>query len=427
MKDDVIRYKEFCQFKSEIRASKEHLVVGMDIAKDKHYAFFGTARGKTLFRRFIFNNNIKGYMRLIEQTEELQTQYDLPEAVFGFEPTGNYHKPLAEWLINNEHFLMFVSGKAVHDNREMLTGRWDKNDDTDSANVADLISQGKCLFYENPEESIIELRNLLSLRKRLKKEDHSLRMRIRNGLLAKYFPEMDQHWRSAIGENLAIVKYCIDPKKISEMDFMEFVKQVTTMDRGERQLVRLRKIYDAASKSIGLPVDSSVEFEARMLVDRLKSVRERINDTMHQIEKVGRKHKSYKLLQTIPGFGPFISALVLSAIGNPFRFRSYKQVIRLSGYDLNASRSGKTSKSAVPVISKKGNSDLRYGLYQASKISTYHNPQFRQLFNRVLKDRERERGIKTKMRVKIAAKLLVIAWTLMKKGEPFNPDMLITE
>jgi len=28
------------------------------------------------------------------------------------------------------------------------------------------------------------------------------------------------------------------------------------------------------------------------------------------------------------------------------------------------------------------------------------------------------------MRVKLAAKLLVIAWTLMKKQEPFNPEYL---
>ena len=44
-----------------------------------------------------------------------------------------------------------------------------------------------------------------------------------------------------------------------------------------------------------------------------------------------------------------------------------------------------------------------------------------------LRGREKEKGIKTKMRVKLAAKLLVIAWTLMKKEEPFNPDYLNIE
>jgi uncharacterized membrane protein YhiD involved in acid resistance len=35
--------------------------------------------------------------------------------------------------------------------------------------------------------------------------------------------------------------------------------------------------------------------------------------------------------------------------------------------------------------------------------------------------RQRETGIRTKMLVKIAAKMLIIAWTLMKRKEPFNP------
>jgi hypothetical protein len=42
--------------------------------------------------------------------------------------------------------VVLVEGKAVKDNRELLTGHWDKNDTKDSANVADLISQGKCGF-----------------------------------------------------------------------------------------------------------------------------------------------------------------------------------------------------------------------------------------------------------------------------------------
>jgi hypothetical protein len=43
---------------------------------------------------------------------------------------------------------------------------------------------------------------------------------------------------------------------------------------------------------------------------------------------------------------------------------------------------------------------------------------------RLLKGREKEKGIKTKLRVKIAAKLLRIAWTLMKKKEAFDPSCL---
>jgi hypothetical protein len=53
--------------------------------------------------------------------------------------------------------------------------------------------------------------------------------------------------------------------------------------------------------------------------------------------------------------------------------------------------------------------------------STIH---FRDYFSRLLAGRQREKGIRTKMRVKIAAKMLVIAWTLMKRKEFFNPAFI---
>ena len=140
---------------------------------------------KTLWRRLIFDNNKAGYDKLITQVNSLCAQHRLSKIVFGIEPTGNYHKPLASWLIQKEFMVVLVSGKAVSDNRDLLNGRWDKNDTKDSANVADLAGRGKCQFYDNPGPEIMALRNLLSLRKRLKREEHSIRMRIRNSLLAK--------------------------------------------------------------------------------------------------------------------------------------------------------------------------------------------------------------------------------------------------
>ena len=98
--------------------------------------------------------------------------------------------------------------------------------------------------------------------------------------------------------------------------------------------------------------------------------------------------------------------------------------MKLAGWDLSASRSGNKSETITPVISKKGKAELRYALYQAAHVASSFNQDFVMYLTNKLRGREREKGIKTKMKVKLAAKLLVIAWTLMKKEEPFNPDFL---
>jgi transposase len=138
--NNVTRYAEFCQFKVEIRASADYLMVGMDVAKQRHHAFFGTPTGRTLLRRLLFDNNRQGFQRLLERSRQLQLQHSLSKVVFALEPTGNYHKPLAAWLLEQKHFLVLVSNKAISDNRQTLDGRWDKNDTKDSANIADLVS-----------------------------------------------------------------------------------------------------------------------------------------------------------------------------------------------------------------------------------------------------------------------------------------------
>jgi transposase len=118
---------------------------------------------------------------------------------------------------------------------------------------------------------------------------------------------------------------------------------------------------------------------------------------------------------------------VLGAIGDPFRFNHGKQVLKLSGFDLSADRSGKDSDKAIPEISKRGKADLRYALYQAALIASHKNRDVMIYYTNKIRGREREKGIHIKMRVKLAAKLLVIAWTLMKKKERFDPSYLNLE
>lgn len=421
---DDSRIKDFRQFKKEIRGSKEYLIVGIDIAKENHNAFMGSATGKTLLKRLVFENNTGGFEKLKVQTEAIRVQNGLSKVVFGLEPTACYHKPLAEYLINDQQKLVYVSGEVTKKNRTSLDGRWDKHDAKDSANVADLISQGKCLFYDHPPLPLRELRSLLSLKIRLKKQEHGLRVRIRNHLLAQFFPELDPFFANGGPYLLSIVKWCLDPRAIAIMDFKEFLKIVAPGLMRGNTLERLKKIWEIAPRSIGCEARASLQFEGKMMVELLMEIRKKIKVLDEKIEEICLLFPVYPLLLSIPGFGPDVSAKVLAAIGDPFRFDNRSQVIRIAGYDLNAERSGNTSDRAVPVISKKGKASLRYALYQAALIASTRNTGFITYFTEKLRGREKERGIKTKMRVKLAVKMLVIAWTLMKKKEPFNPKYL---
>ena len=269
--------------------------------------------------------------------------------------------------------MVYATNEAIKKNRSLLDGRWDKNDTKDSANVADLVAQGKCHYYDLPELRLRDLRSLLLFRKRLKKQLHSCRVRIRNNLVAQYFPELDQFWNNAEAENMAIVRWYLDPARIRQLSCEQFIAAVTTHNGGLRQQRRLKQIWEAAGKSIGCRPGPALALEAELVVDALKSVKEQLNRVEQAIEQLAEGFEEYGYLKSIPGFGPYVSAMTLASIGNPHRFENRAQLVRLAGLDLSASRSGEKSRNAVPVISKKGKADFRYAFYQAALVASSLN------------------------------------------------------
>ena len=404
------------------------MIVGIDVAKAKNCAFYGTATGKTLLKRMIFENSVEGFEKLLTQEYALKTNHGLMKVVYGVEPTACYHKPLGEHLIRCDRNVVLVAGTAVKNNRRMLDGRWDKHDTKDAAVIADLISQGKFLFYEYPPVSLRDLRNLLSLKRRLKKQEHGQRVRIRNHLLAQYFPELDKYYRNWGKEALAIVRWCLDPSVIVGLEYEEFVHRVAPNGRGGiAQQERLKEVWKKVIDSIGCKAGESLEVEAKLMVEGLKYIRENIGEVEDKIREICKGFPEYIYLLSIPGFGPNVSSRRIAAVGNPFRFDNGRQVLRLAGMDLSAKRSGDSSQYVTPRLSKNGKAELRYALYQAALIASNKNIDFIRYYTGKLRGREKEKGIKTKMRVKLAAKLLIIAWTLMKKQEYFDPEYLRIE
>lgn len=422
MEREEKRLEEFRRLRKEIRGSQDSLVVGIDISKDMHNALMRTTGGRTLYRRLTFNNTREGFETLLLHVEAVRVQHGLKEVMFGMEPTANYHKPLGEFLINQDHQVVLVSPEAAKQNRPLLDGRWNKHDGKDCANIADLMCQGKFLFYEYPSSELRDLRNLLSLNRKLKKLEQGLRLRIRNHLVAQFFPEMDQYCHWGANEGLALVRCCLDPAVMAALSDQELVKRLGTMGRTIAQRKRLSALKDKAASSIGCQFGSSVAFEGQSVVKLLKEVRQTMEDTQGQIEQVCQKFKEYSWLLSIPGFGPTLSAMVLGAIGNPWRFHNAAQVLKMVGLDLSAGQSGKSQ--GVPVVSKKGKAEIRFALYQAAMVASSRDKHFVTYFTDQLRGREKERGIKTKKRVKLAAKMLMIAWTLMKKQERFDPKYL---
>ena len=199
---------------------------------------------------------------------------------------------------------------------------------------------------------------------------------------------------------------------------------VSSRNGGEKQRRRLREIYRKAAPRSAVVSIPQVAFEAKLLLEGLEQLHTMIQETDTRIAGGMQQVPGVPLSLKHPRLRTDISAKVLGAIGNPHRFDNHRQVLKTAGLDLPPTEAGR-DRMSHRSSPRKGKADLRYGLYQAALIASTRNHHFMTYFTNKLKGREREKGIGTKMRVKLAAKMLVIAWTLMKKKEMFDPGCLI--
>jgi transposase len=228
-------------------------------------------------------------------------------------------------------------------------------------------------------------------------------------------------------EGLSIVRWCFPPSRMTQLDVAPFIERVTSRRIRTEKRRRLEEVWEKAGESIGCEEVPGVDHEANVMVEGLRQIRAMIKETEDKIEELCEQFPEYPYLLTIPAFGPDVSAKVLGAVGDPDRFQNGKQVLKLAGYDLSADRSGKDSEKAIPQISKRGKADLRYALYQAALITSSRSRDFMRYYTNKVRGREKEKGIHRKVLVKLSAKMLLIAWTLMKKKEAFDPSYLNIE
>jgi hypothetical protein len=118
-------------------------------------------------------------------------------------------------------------------------------------------------------------------------------VRIRNHLLAKYFPELDRYYERSESGSLAIVRWCLDPSVIAGLEYKVFAQRVAPRKRRLSQESRLQAIWKLAVDSIGCEVGSSVEFEGKVMVEGLKQIREVIRATEEKIEEICSQYAEY--------------------------------------------------------------------------------------------------------------------------------------
>lgn len=130
------------------------------------------------------------------------------------------------------------------------------------------------------------------------------------------------------------------------------------------------------------------------------------------------KDPDVKRLKTVPGVGSIVAMCFLSAIRDPSRFASGRQVGAYLGLVPSLYQSGKTFRRGR--ITKHGNAQARWALCIAANalLRTRRSSALREWGRELVLRLGRKKAI-----VAIARKLAAVMWSMLKNGNDFEPRL----
>lgn len=394
------------------------VVVGVDVAKHKHWASIADGNGFTLTRPFSFQNTKDGFFRLRAKVEAAKEQTGARRVVVGLEPTGHYWKPLAWFLKETGYTLVLVNPYHVKRSKELEDNSPTKSDRKDAGLIASLIKQGKFMTCLLPESTYADLRNLHVTRESQRRQVNSALNRLQ-AWLDEYFPEFVTVFKSITGQAAGwVLEHLPFPSDILEVaveDLAECLKRASTNRVG---LKRARALHAAAEQSIGITTGlTGARQRLQACLEELRFYSGQLQALEAQLAETLAVTGLAEVLLSVPGIGVITAAGFLAEIGDVAHYRHYRQLQKLAGLNLTEQSSGE--KRGQRTISKRGRPGLRRVLYQMALGLICNNAEFKALYQR-LRTRSHNPLANTPALVAIMSKALRMLFYLAKNRERYD-------
>ena len=116
-------------------------------------------------------------------------------------------------------------------------------------------------------------------------------------------------------------------------------------------------------------------------LELLNFLREKVSHSNIMVKELAKKDARAKLLQSIPGIGPFFSLLILYEIDDISRFRDEKKLCAYAGLVPSTHASG--GKVFHGRITKTGSKWLRWAAIEAAQTAVQSNAEFHAYYQRI--------------------------------------------
>ena len=386
------------------------IYVGIDIAKNTHWASAMNSDGEILLEPFSFQNNNEGFQKFISKL----SSFDKQKMLIGLESTAHYGENIISYLFNLDYKIGIINPIQTSNLRKSNI-RKTKNDKVDTFIIIKSLTLNNYNLVTTRDINNIKLKGLSRSRHNL------IVMRSRSKIqLASFidqlFPELNKFFKGNLHLNVSyqLLKEYSSPKDISSLHLTKLSNILHDNSHGrynKEDAIRLREL---AKNSVGID-NPTLSLQIKQAILQIELYTEQIEEVEKLSKQILDEMKS-KLL-TIPGMSYNQATVIHGFIGDISRFNKSCQLLAYSGLDPSIYQSGNFEARSTRM-SKRGNSLLRYNLVYAAHNLVLHNKPFKNYY-----DLKRSQG-KTHYCAlgHCAHKLVRIIFKILKSNVDFDLD-----
>lgn len=416
---------DFKQNQKINQVTENTLVVGIDIAKRKHFACFVDDRGRVLQRSFSVLQSSDGFDRFYQRVLTAMKEYEKTEVIVGMEPTGHYWLNLAYFLQERGIPLAMTNPMHVKRSKELDDNLPTKHDRKDALVIARLIKDGRFSYPRILKDMEAELRVGSTFRSKMTEELGAVKNMIIRWL-DRYFPEFTQVFPAFGKMAMAVLECTPFPEELHQKQPDEVLAQYRQVEGLKSpQRPKAVRLIEVASNSIGVTEGREMaRIEIATLVRRYHQLEQEIESiTQHLIELI-KTSVEYEWLSTVPGLGDATIVDLLAEIGSFSHYDDPRQLIKLAGLTLRENSSGQHK--GQKRISKRGRRKLRALLFRVMMPMIRHNDAFRRLHEYYTNRKDNPLRKKQSI-VVLCGKLLKVLHGISTKHKAFDAKRMMKD
>ena len=387
------------------------VVVGIDVAKDKHDCFIMNAEGEVLEDVFTIPNTLEGFNLLLSKISAYTSSQN--KIKVGLEATGHYSYNLLGFLLNKGLTTYVLNPLQTNLYRKSLTLRKTKTDRVDARMIASmLLSDVSLKPYTDTAYHNEELKSLTRYRFDKVQDRAKLKSSV-SRLVCILFPELEKLVpRLHMASVYALLEEFPGAKQIAAANLTHLKNLLSTTSRGHYGRDKAVEIRDAAKTSIGSSMPAK-SLELQHTIRLIQELSREIDDIEAEIQKIMDDLQSP--ITTIPGIGMQMGAMILAEVGDFSNFDSPDKILAYAGLSPSTYQSGQL-KNCYPHMEKRGSRYLRYALFNAARYVCNWDPVFAAYLAK-----KRSEGKHYYVAVSHAAKKLVrLIFALERSGQAYQ-------